>query len=72
MFITSLAIFPVGFGEAGVRDVCGLSSDVYAMGNCVLGWSYYLSILGTILCSILPVLSHYVLRLKAISNEMEV
>lgn len=58
--ITSLVVLPVGMDAAEIRQVCGPLSDVYAMGECQIGWSYLLSIISAIVACLLPVLSHYV------------
>lgn len=58
--LTALVIFPVGFDAPEVQSLCGVDSKVYSLGNCSIGWSYVTMGVCSIICCILPVLSHYI------------
>ncbi|EDO26204.1 predicted protein, partial [Nematostella vectensis] len=43
----SAAAYPSGWGGVEVRQACGPDADSFNLGQCSLGWAFYIYILGT-------------------------
>ena len=56
--IAGLAIYPLGLDTKFVRHYCS-SARLYDAGDCQIGWSYLLGIVGTSLAIFTPFLSQY-------------
>ncbi|KAK2149060.1 hypothetical protein LSH36_469g00028 [Paralvinella palmiformis] len=56
--IAGLAIYPLGLDTKFVRHYCS-SARMYDAGDCQIGWSYLLGIVGTSLAIFTPFLSQY-------------
>jgi len=57
-FILGLLMYPAGWGTRRVQLVCGERTDAFTIGDCTLGWAFYLAVgstLVTFLCSVLSV-----------------
>lgn len=58
LYILGLVLYPAGWGSKRVQVVCGDRSSPYMLGDCILGWTFYLAIgstLVTFLCSVLSI-----------------
>ncbi|KAF4532256.1 hypothetical protein B566_EDAN004343 [Ephemera danica] len=56
LYILGIMLFPFGFGSERVRRICGEDADIYFLGDCSFGWSFYaavVGILGTFICAVL-------------------
>lgn len=65
LFITAVfmflacVIYPSGWGQNEVKDICGESSGEYRLGACNIRWAYILAILGIFDAAILSVLAFF-------------
>lgn len=58
LFVFGLLLYPAGWGSRRIQMVCSSKAGPYNIGDCALGWTYYLAIIGTIvtfICSLLSV-----------------
>ncbi len=46
-YISGILVFPVGWDATDVQSICGTKAGIYDMGNCSIGWSYIVIIIGT-------------------------
>lgn len=56
-YILALMLYPAGWGAERIKVVCGDLAGPYSIGDCSLGWAFYLSFGATILTFICSVLS---------------
>lgn len=57
-YILALMLYPAGWGAERVKLVCGELAGPYSIGDCSLGWAFFLSLgatLVTFICSVLSV-----------------
>lgn len=54
--VSALLTYPLGFGSPFFRYYCGVAARPYATGQCSLGWSYMLAIMGVALSVFCPIL----------------
>ncbi|XP_046356015.1 transmembrane protein 211-like [Haliotis rubra] len=59
IMIAGLLIYPLGLGSKSFREYCGNMSSAYYSGQCLIGWSYMLGIMGTALAIFCPFLSQF-------------
>ncbi|XP_062617376.1 LHFPL tetraspan subfamily member 4 protein-like, partial [Saccostrea cucullata] len=64
MFLACV-IFPSGWSQKEVQDICGTSSGEYRLGSCNIRWAYILAILGIFDAAILSVLSFFLAAKRA-------
>ncbi|XP_076339689.1 LHFPL tetraspan subfamily member 2a protein-like [Tachypleus tridentatus] len=57
LFILGLVLYPAGWGSTRVQLVCGENAQPFLLGDCMLGWAFYLAIGSTIITFICSVLS---------------
>ncbi|XP_076324418.1 LHFPL tetraspan subfamily member 2 protein-like isoform X1 [Tachypleus tridentatus] len=57
LFILGLVLYPAGWGSTRVQLVCGESAQPFLLGDCRLGWTFYLAIGSTVVTFICSVLS---------------
>ncbi|XP_022254840.1 lipoma HMGIC fusion partner-like 2 protein [Limulus polyphemus] len=57
LFILGLVLYPAGWGSTRVQLVCGENSHPFLLGDCRLGWAFYLAIGSTIMTCVCSVLS---------------
>lgn len=57
LYILGLVLYPAGWGSKRVQVVCGDKSSPYMLGDCALGWTFYLAIASTVVTFICSVLS---------------
>jgi len=58
LFVLGLVLYPAGWSSRRVHMVCGDQSDLYTIGECTLGWAFYVAIGGTLatfVCSMLSI-----------------
>ena len=67
LFAISLLVFPAGFDEFEVREICSQSADSYKLGQCRIGWAYILTIGGTCIAAVAASISWCTKRHKEIS-----
>ena len=71
LFITGIVLFPAGMGaeEIKLESFCGRNADKFKLGECSLGWAYYVIIVGTFLGLIATVMSWTTLRWREKNRE---
>ncbi|GFU49753.1 LHFPL tetraspan subfamily member 2a protein [Nephila pilipes] len=58
LFMLGLLLYPAGWGSRRIQMVCSNRVGPYYIGDCSIGWTYYLAIVGTIvtfICSLLSI-----------------
>ncbi|XP_057652506.1 LHFPL tetraspan subfamily member 3 protein [Diorhabda carinulata] len=55
--IAGCAVFPAGWNSDNIREVCGPTTDKYALGNCQIRWTYILAAIGCLDSVILSTLA---------------
>lgn len=58
LYVLGLVLYPGGWGSKRVQVVCGDQSAPYFLGDCTIGWAFYLAIASTIatfVCSALSI-----------------
>ncbi|GBN33947.1 LHFPL tetraspan subfamily member 2a protein [Araneus ventricosus] len=58
LFLLGLVLYPAGWGSRRIQMVCSNRVGPYYIGDCSIGWTYYLAIVGTVvtfICSILSI-----------------
>ncbi|XP_060064585.1 LHFPL tetraspan subfamily member 2a protein-like [Ylistrum balloti] len=59
VMMSGLLIYPLGLGSKFMKFHCGAGTRMYHSGDCHIGWSFMLAIVGTSLAIFCPVLSHF-------------
>lgn len=54
MMTLGLTLLPATFGSSLMQSLCGSSAFPYHFGDCQFGWSYALTVIGTLLAMICP------------------
>ncbi|KAG8198916.1 hypothetical protein JTE90_015126 [Oedothorax gibbosus] len=57
MFMLALVLYPAGWGSKRIQMVCSSKVAPYYIGDCNLGWTYFLAIIGTVVTFICSALS---------------
>ncbi|XP_054721846.1 LHFPL tetraspan subfamily member 2 protein-like [Uloborus diversus] len=58
LFLLGLLLYPAGWGSRRIQMVCGNRVGPYILGDCFIGWTYYLAMTGTavtFVCSLLSI-----------------
>ncbi|XP_033748026.1 transmembrane protein 211-like [Pecten maximus] len=53
---SALLVYPLGMTSPFFRYYCGPTAEVYNAGQCSMGWSYMLAVMGTALSIFCPIL----------------
>lgn len=64
MFLACV-IYPSGWNQYEVRQICGESSGEYRLGACNIRWAYILAILGIFDAAILSILAFFLAAKRA-------
>lgn len=55
--LVGVLVFPIGWDTPMVREVCGVDSDNYALGQCGIRWAFILALIGVVDCTVLCILA---------------
>ena len=64
MFVACV-IYPRGWNDPKVTDICGSGADEYRLGLCGIRWAYILAILGIFDAAILAILAFFLASKRA-------
>ena len=58
-------IYPAGWNEPEVQEICGADADEFKLGECNIRWAYILAILGIFDAAVLAVLAFFLAAKRA-------
>ena len=59
IMVAGLLIYPLGLESSFFRHYCGDAASSYHSGQCMIGWSYMLGIMGAALSVFCPFLAQF-------------
>ncbi|KAK3577365.1 hypothetical protein CHS0354_008461 [Potamilus streckersoni] len=71
--VIALLLYPVGWSSRKVKNYCGENAEEFVIDQCILGWSFYLCIVGTLLvfvCSVLSVGADHATSSRKVEEEV--